>query len=290
VRIAYAILVHRNPPQVARLIRALTAPDVVFCLHVDRKTPQEPFEQALLERNDVKFVERRACVYLASYRIVEAALRCFELALSAGADVIVLLSGQDYPLRAAPEICAHLSAHANRQFIDYTPIGPQFWPERINHFYFNSVRPLLVQRMLNKAAKYFRRRRPDIPVYGGSAWVSVNAAFTRHLLATLGNPTTVRRYLRFTHVPEELAIQTVALNSPFAQSVVNDNLRHIRWKPNAAHPDVFTIADFNELVGSGKLFARKFDLDTHPQILDRLDAQALRIAPRPVRSEESNAG
>jgi hypothetical protein len=280
MRIAYAILVHRNPEQVARLVWALAGPEVIFCIHVDRAGSEAPFKKRLIDRANVHFVDRRVRVLLFSYRLVEATLRCFELALSKGADVIVLLSGQDYPLRPVTEIRDFFERHPGKQFVDHSPITPLFWQERVDHLYFNSLRPPVLRRTVNKAAKSVRRAQPPMLLFGGSQWVCIDAAFARHVVLTLGSPTAFSRFLRFTHTPDEMAIQTVALNGPFASAVVDDNLRHIRWKPGAAHPDVFNEADFDELIASKKLFARKFDLSAHPRLLDRLDSQALHLKER----------
>ncbi len=55
------------------------------------------------------------------------------------------------------------------------------------------------------------------------------------------------------------------------ESIVNDNLKFIDWSRPKPRPATFTHKDFLLLVSSGKLFARKFDMDIDSQILDMLD-------------------
>jgi hypothetical protein len=71
-------------------------------------------------------------------------------------------------------------------------------------------------------------------------------------------------------IPDELFFQTIVLHSPFADTVVNDNLRYIDWSRRPA-PAILHAQDFPSLIGSGKLFARKFDANVDARILDMLD-------------------
>jgi hypothetical protein len=79
------------------------------------------------------------------------------------------------------------------------------------------------------------------------------------------------RFFKHVLLPEELFFQTVLLSSPLASTVVNDHLRHIVWA-GGGNPKTLTSSDYDAVVSSGKLFARKFDAEVDEAILDRLDA------------------
>ena len=70
-------------------------------------------------------------------------------------------------------------------------------------------------------------------------------------------------------VPDEIFFQTLVLNSPHRDSVVDANLRYIDWPG----PRVLRADDLDALLGSGMLFARKFDETVDAEILDLLDHQ-----------------
>lgn len=56
----------------------------------------------------------------------------------------------------------------------------------------------------------------------------------------------------------------------------NNNLRLIDWtRGGHGHPHVFTAEDYDMLVSSDQLFARKFDENTDRQIIDSLCAHLL---------------
>ncbi|NJN99140.1 MAG: hypothetical protein HC875_36125 [Anaerolineales bacterium] len=84
-------------------------------------------------------------------------------------------------------------------------------------------------------------------------------------------------------MPDELFFQTVLLNSPLRDTIVNDDLKHIQWStPTSAHPDIFSKEDFEKLNRSPKLFARKFDTKHDTVILDLIDQHILGVINTPT--------
>ena len=61
--------------------------------------------------------------------------------------------------------------------------------------------------------------------------------------------------------------------------VINDNLRHIAWKNvNSGSPAILRAQDLPELLGSSKLFARKFDIIVDASVLDMIDRAILNVS------------
>ena len=55
--------------------------------------------------------------------------------------------------------------------------------------------------------------------------------------------------------------------------MANDDLRYVHWRNwNDARPAILGTDDFDTIMASGKLFARKFDSACDSQILDMIDA------------------
>jgi hypothetical protein len=81
----------------------------------------------------------------------------------------------------------------------------------------------------------------------------------------------VIRFFRHALHPDELFFQTVLLNSPLADTVVDDHLRFIDWRDDPGSPAVLQTPDRDAMIASGKLFARKFDTSVDEGILDLLD-------------------
>jgi hypothetical protein len=60
-------------------------------------------------------------------------------------------------------------------------------------------------------------------------------------------------------------------NSPWNDTIVDDNLRAINWDEGPEYPKIWRSNDFERLTESGKLFARKFDENVDNIIISRLE-------------------
>ena len=80
------------------------------------------------------------------------------------------------------------------------------------------------------------------------------------------------RFFKRVHIPDEIFFQTIILNSPLRHTVINDDLRFIKWPvEHARSPRILHRENFNELIGTSKLFARKFDASQDGEVLDLID-------------------
>lgn len=86
------------------------------------------------------------------------------------------------------------------------------------------------------------------------------------------------RRFRLTLAPDEIFLPTLVWNSPFRRSLYDTadpsrgSLRLIDWKRGS--PYTWAEADFDELMHSSALFARKFS-SASPALLQRLRAALL---------------
>src|SRR5262249_36827496 len=127
-----------------------------------------------------------------------------------------------------------------------------------------------------------KRRVPGglVPFGGSRTWFLPRKVVEHVDSYVRANPGYVR-FFEHTLSPDELFFQTLILNSEFSDSVVNDHRLYLEWR-GGSNPATFTLADFERIVASDALFARKFDTGVDAGILDALDA---RIESRdPARS------
>jgi hypothetical protein len=78
---------------------------------------------------------------------------------------------------------------------------------------------------------------------------------------------------KYTACADEHFFQILALNSPFKNKIINNNLRFLKWNPRENSPKVLSSTELDELLSSSKLFARKFDMNEDCTILERIDQQ-----------------
>ena len=93
---------------------------------------------------------------------------------------------------------------------------------------------------------------------GAINWV-LNSVISNDLLCRLTNST----------CGEEVFFQTIFLNSPFKNQVVNDNLRYTDWSVHCP-PKVLTDEDYDKVINSHKLFCRKIDSLVSKNLLCKL--------------------
>jgi hypothetical protein len=222
-------------------------------------------------------------------------------------DWLVLLSGQDYPIRPVPEIERFLATTDYDGFLKGFPLGsrPETAGEDLQRYMYRyyqvpaparlRARPgkgegrgATVARRLREAqpilsfkrgpsGAYIGIRRLRVPFddrfrwHRGSTWFTLS----RRSLAVLdefarSNPR-LMRYFRRMWIPEESFVPTVLMNQPDLRFCL-DHLRHIRFGAGR-HPAILRTQDVEEVLSSGKHFGRKFDSIVDGQILDLIDAR-----------------
>jgi hypothetical protein len=276
MKLAHLILAHNHPAQLERLIKRLAHPDADVYIHLDKKTPMQQFEY-LQQLPNVFFVQARVKVYWGSYNIVQATLNAFKEIFQSGKtyEFVNLLSGQDYPLTSAVNIHNYLKANPGTAFMNYLLFDPD-WTEalaRIQEYHFNNLQikgRYTLQKLVNTILP--KRILPDglVPV-GRSQWFTIPGDCVHYILDYWENQPKLRRFIKLTWAPDEFIFQTILYNSAYKSTMVNDDLRYIDWSDGGVSPKTLTITDAEQLLASGKLFARKFDQDKDSAILDLLD-------------------
>lgn len=116
-----------------------------------------------------------------------------------------------------------------------------------------------------------RLKHKDITIYNGWDWGSITEEFALYLLS---QEEEIRKMFQKTLCPSELWLHTMALNSQFRDRIYDmhdlkkGSMRFIDWE--RGNPYVWRDNDFDTLVGSPYLFARKFDGQIDMRIIDRI--------------------
>jgi hypothetical protein len=266
---AYSLLVHRNPAQVCRLLDAIYAPAHVYAIHVDARMSSDvlpPIKGWAKTKPNVVFTESVTCHY-ASWSLVQAELNMATQLRKMSPDWthLINLSGQDFPLATQREVRAFLDQHPRTSFM--LRIDPhERWGATVSARY----RDLNV--VWRGKIRHLPIRRPGAPRaqwFGSSQWKILSREAVDYLL---DDPTalSLRRAFRFGLVPDESYVPTVLFNSKLAQSIVADYKRYIDWDVPVG-PKVLGIGDFDKMLDSGALFARKVDLDVDGELVRRLE-------------------
>lgn len=278
---AYLILAHGKMELLPTLLRCIDDERNDIYIHVDRKTRTIP--PLHTEKARLSLLQDRVDVRWGDVSMLDAELKLFEAALLSREHYACfhLLSGVDLPLKSQEEIHRFCDANQGKEFIGYC--GEEETPEieqkmhrwhpfpkhfRNENLFFRGARKAarLIQDMLHI------RRHKGIHFLKGAQWVSVTEAMARLFVA---RKKWVLKTFRHTFCSDEIAIQTLCWHSPLKENIYSldgewaGNLRMIGW-----HDGVLTdwcAADYDKLVASGALFARKFN-DSDPAFIERIAA------------------
>ncbi|MEH2260916.1 beta-1,6-N-acetylglucosaminyltransferase [Nostoc sp.] len=299
MRIAYVILAHHYPEQLAHLISKLNTDDIFFFIHIDKKTDMTIYNQIFnqfKELTNVFFIKRYNSVW-GTVNIVKATLEGINLIVETGLefDYIILLSGQDYLIKSNAYIKTFLQANQGKEFIEYFSLPDsrwgggglrriEYWHIRWNNKCFSipekqefksPIASFLYSLLILPFLK--KRKLPEgFAIYGGSQfWCLTGECIKWINIFVKKNPKFVKRF-NYTFCADEIFFHTLILNSPFKDKVVNDNLRYIDWSNiNPYHPKTLDKNEFEKIRQSEKLFARKFDASKDSDILDMIDQRIL---------------
>ncbi|MDZ8108093.1 MAG: beta-1,6-N-acetylglucosaminyltransferase [Nostoc sp. DedQUE12a] len=312
MKIAYIILGHKSPDQIKRLVCKLNTEGVSFLIHFDKKSENKLYKKLVDEVSifpNVYFIKRYK-IYWGDFSIVRATIEAIKeiFIKNISFDWVILLSGQDYPLKSNNQIQETLQTNEDRLFISHC-VYPAKESKVMNNTYridyyhinifnirlvfpgdlaFNTANESRIKRFIwlrwfslvwLYLVKLFpiKRKFPEgfIPYVGSQFWCLSKDCITYIYNFILQNPGFVK-FFNYVDIPDEMFFQTIILNSMFRDRVASENLFYIDWKnPNPKYPRTFVKNDFEILVNCQKLFARKFDATRDVDILDMLDRHTL---------------
>ena len=277
--VAYVILSYRSPDVLARLAHRLRAgsPGATIAVHHDaRRCPRPPLPGA-------EVIEPAWPVEWGHGSQLAAVLRCLRWAL-ARSDFgwLVLLSGQDYPVRPLPAIEAALAAADADAFVEALPVAPlrlrrgavgEF--ERRYHYRWARIParlagaaaradPLVQMRALPSGVYAGVPVPARVPLHHGSDWFTLSRRAVEMVVAA---PRALERRFERTVVPTEGFVQTVLAGSGLR--LAPGHRRHAVFDPpTAPRPRVLGFADLDAALSCGADFARKFE---DVAVLDEID-------------------
>jgi len=287
MRIAYLILTHSQPDRTSCLAQTLASPDNDVYVHVDAKADISKWENCDVSKKNITLIKERVGCCWGHFSLVKASLNLLRQAFQSGRqyDYYILLSGQDYPIKSKAYIANFLDQHQGQDFIEYFTLPSERLREkqgglyRINRFHQISEnchkefppysKKRLFNKLFNKWAEVYsskKRRMPlDMQPYAGSQWWMLTNKTIGILLGFLEKNPSVEKFFENVWIPDEIFFQTVLmhLQKEHGLSIINNNYRYTDWDDRsggkAFNPKILSEKDFDLLLQSDALFARKFD-------------------------------
>ncbi len=306
MKLAFLIAAHTHPDLLARLVKRLQDSHASIHLHLDLRSDAGAFQRAFdLEKIEgVHWVKRIKCCW-STFDQVQVSLILLAEALrnDPDAEMFILISGQDYPLKTPGEMADFFQERPGTDFLEYLPFPYPGWSdkggfERFTHYYFAWHRrifkfPDLSQErgrlnfLLNLCLWPFLSKPQPLPAgldfYGGASWWNL----TRKTVTTIldyfeKNPAYVRMF-HHSLFADEMIFQTLLMNLG-GFSLESNCLRCAFWDGRRnQYPAVVQADDFDEIKAANAFFVRKVDPDDSREVMDRIDRELLgrgQAAPR----------
>lgn len=213
--------------------------------------------------------------------MMECTLFMLEEAAKAGYSHYHLISGTDYPIKSQNDIHSFFESHPDKQFVGFDWLGIRtgkfLCRAQYYHFLINIIgkrdKKSCLHRFLAKAEdvslaiqQKLHINRVDYDLYKGSSWFSITHSAVEEILSN--KKAIIKRY-RYSANSDEIWLQTFLKNSSF-DNIEESNMRYIKWVQGNPSPETLTIADYDDLIASDRLFARKFDWNTDREIIGKL--------------------
>lgn len=245
-------------------------------IHIDKKTI---FTKSCRERlsvlANVRYIGQDYVINWGGVNHLKSYLKLLELALKDEENGFFhLITGQDYPIQtfAQFENIAEDAVVNNKNYLNVFNLPSAYWEhggiDRVERYnFYDLIDAKKYHKWIKRIHKIqlilgVKRSLKDLPekLFGGSTYWSLNRACVRYVMDyTRDNVNFLHRF-KYTFCAEEIYFQTIIMNSKFASTVINDNLRYIDWKSGrGGYPAFLDESDYDLLVNSGKLFARKID-------------------------------
>ena len=290
---AYLIMAHNNLYILEKLLELLDYEKNDIYLHVDTKCKNfdEKKIKTKVKKSNLYIIKRKSIVWGSPSQMM-CQIRLLEQATSRHKYVYYhLLSGTDMPLKSQEKIHRFFEENLNKEFLNFCKEFDKTRTYCINLFNkmgrkrskINSIKYRLRTKFINIQVKlrYNYTKKYNMEIKKGANWFSITDNLARYIVY---NKNKIKKMFRYSMNADEHFLQTFLWNSEYKQNIYEPknmcapNLRYIDWE--RGEPYTFRKEDYNILMESNELFARKFDVNTDKEIIDMIYSS--------VKMEEKN--
>lgn len=239
-------------------------------LHIDRKSDLMDFSNKV--HNASLFVYHEIDVRWGDVSLIQVELYLFDAAYCKGGYLYYhLISGSDFPIKTQDEIHSFFYRNYPAEFIGFS--SNMIFENRVNKIHIFPRNQRMKNKWCNKMLSLLRiigvflqdalnynRCKLSEKLMIGPEWVSITESAVGLILSKKRE--IVRQY-KYASCADEVYKQTIIGNSALFDNVYdktddyNGCMRLIDW--NKGSPYVFCSMDFEQLMSSNRMFARKFD-------------------------------
>ncbi len=281
---AYLIMAHDNPSILEKLLYLLDDYRHDIYLHIDLRSKKIQSVPKMKE-SKLTIIDSKP-VFWADYSQVDTTFRLLKSAVTSGYSYYHLLSGVDLPLKTN-EVRYRFFENSKRNFIGIVPHESWYSVRRVkyyhpflhNRFYRTSRLMKGTDRLLEYGQRIVgvnRLKGVTWKIIDGWTWFSIRRTLCQALIKAEDE---IRQVFQSTIASDELFIHTFVYNQQqFRETLYdesdlkNGSTRYIDW--HRGRPYIFggseTENDYQLLMNSPYMFARKFSEDKSSELVERI--------------------
>ena len=288
---AYIFMIYNNLNVVKQSLELIDDYRNDIYIHIDKKSSCLKELKLItdgLKKSNVYYIKRMD-VRWGDYSQVECEISLFKEATKKyNYAYYHLLSESDMPLKTQDEIHNFFDNNQGKEFIEIQELlKKRFFDTRYKCYHICEKNI----KNKNKIIRYFsyiimnffvllqylfnfdKTKKYNLEIKYGSNWVSITDDLARYIIK---NEDLIYKVFNHALCADEHFIQTITYNSKYRDRIYEKgNMRLIIWKKNENSPYVFKRKDYNTLMNSDKMFARKFqeniDLNKLKDIRKKID-------------------
>lgn len=303
-RFCYVVMGHTDPEGVARSLRAIRrlSPDAALVLR--HSVPDLVGDDVLAEVGATRWVSEQQVVW-GDWSMTCAVLEVLAHVRDAvDADHVVLVSGQDHPVRHLAAWERQVRESGADALLDVFPPMPDDWAYRWWPVTVPSVGPRLARRVVKAgwrrlagparpAVMFYRGRRdprwtlgvrrpellrgePPTPVLKGSLWMTLSRRALVSALARHEVDGQARAFFERVRIPDESYLQSLLLADPDLR-IVDCPTSYARFAYDEWSPRWLDLAELARAAQTPAAFARKVPAGCDQAVVDEME----RLAARP---------
>ena len=283
---AFLITTYCHFDLLRNLIESLNHSDSMFYIHIDKK-----YDSVAQASSDIEKIKKLPNVMILSHNIKvnwgafshsQAIILLLKEAIkNPEIEYFHTISAQDFPIFSISKILSFFE-ESKKQNLEYMSQRPIPAPTKKRHqvrdwflyYHFNDhlnpkiklqwqiIRMIVLVQEILHIKRHFPKGFEQL--YRGHIWWSLSRNAILYLLEYINdNPSFVNRF-KHTHCSEEIIFQTIIMHSPYAKNVVTNNLRYVEMQGSS--PKILKSEDYDMLINSDKLFARKIAEESMPLV------------------------
>ncbi len=280
---AFLIMAHKSDYTFYTLIRMLDDERNDIFIHMDLKNADYRIENtiACAKRSNVYHTKRTNVIW-GGYSQINAELLLLELATKKNEyQYYHLMSGEDLPIKSQTYIHDFFDRNNGKEFLRFQS-DVFIHKERTSYFYFWEGGPrdgtLKLRNIMNRISVMFQKkigvcRNRDIDFAKGTSWFSITNELALYVLK---RRKWIKNVFLFTFCCDEIFIHTLIKKTKFEKKLfctsfdndLRSIMRLIDWE--RGNPYVFKEEDYNQIIESKMLFARKFDSQVDSKIIAKI--------------------